>query len=382
MSNHPKILLVEDDDFSVTFVMGVLASEYEVLHVETGQAALDSIKNDLPDLVLLDVNMPGMTGYEVCRALRNDDDMGTLPVIFLSGLASDEERLAGYEAGGDDYLTKPASADELRSKIKLQLAIQAERNRLKEDLSNAFSTAMTAMSSTAEIGVALQFLRTSFACSTYAVLCREVLNTLGSYGLEASVQIRGQQGVMSIGANGPCSPLEASVLTNMSSNGRLFEFASRTSCSYDHVTIIVKSVARDNPESHGRMKDNLAMVAEGADARIVALDSGAALAKQHAALTQLTASTRKALQSIERRHREQGIKNNQIFQELQQRFDSSMLSIGITESQEEELAQLLLSAAGKARALFNEGLETSAHMGDILRQLENVGNLTSTKCTT
>jgi DNA-binding response OmpR family regulator len=376
MSNFPKILLVEDDDFSVSFVKSVLSSDYEVLHVETGQAALDFIKNDLPDLVLLDVNMPGMSGYEVCRALRDDDDIGTLPVIFLSGLASDEERLAGYEAGGDDYLAKPASADELRTKIKLQVAIQAERSRLKEDLSNAFTTAMTAMSSTAEIGVALQFLRTSFTCSTYAVLCREVLNTLSSYGLEASVQIRGQQGVMSVGANGPCSPLEESVLTNMSKNGRLFEFASRTSCSYDHVTIIVKSVARDDPEGHGRMKDNLAMVAEGADARVAALDSHATMARQHAALIKLTASTRKALQSIERRHREQGIKNNEIFQVLQQRFDSSMLSIGITESQEEELAQLILSAAAKARALFNEGLETSADMNDILKQLENVDNLT------
>jgi len=378
MSNRPKILLVEDDNCSVDFALRVLSSEYDVLHVETGQAALNFIQNDLPDLILLDVNMPGMSGYQVCQTLRNDDDVGLLPVIFLSSLNSDEERLAGYEAGGDDYLTKPVSANELRFKIKLQLAIQTERSRLKADLSNAFSTAMTAMSSTAEIGVALQFLRTSLTCSNYADLCREVLNTLGSYGLEASVQIRGQQGVISIGANGPCSPLEESVLTNMSGHGRLFELASRTSCSYDHITI---SVARDDLEGHGRMKDNLAMVAEGANARILALDTCAALTRQHAALSQLSANTRMALQSIAQHHREQGMKSKQIFQELQERLHTSMLSIGITDSQGEELAQLLLNAANKARALFNENLKTSAHMNDILKQLEGAGNLTSAECT-
>jgi CheY-like chemotaxis protein len=297
MSSRPKILLVEDDDCSAKFVLNVLpSSEYEVMHAETGMAALNLVQQDLPDLVLLDVNMPGMSGYEVCQALRDDEDLGLLPVIFLSSLNSDEERLAGYEAGGDDYLTKSVSINELQSKIKLQLAIQAERSRLKTDLANACSTAMTAMSGAAEIGVALQFLRTSLACSTYAELCHEIFNTLGAYGLEGSIQIRGQQGMLSLNVKGPCSPLEESVLTNIARHGRLFEFSSRISCSYDHVTI---SVARDELDDHGRMKDNLAIIAEGANARILALDKCITLTKQHAMLSQLTAHTQQALQRIE-----------------------------------------------------------------------------------
>lgn len=374
MSNQPKVLLVDDDHFAAAVVTEILSSDYEVRHFDNGQAALALMAEALPDLMLLDVDMPGMSGYEVCRRLRDDPAIGDLPVIFLSGMVSEEERLAGYEAGGDDYLTKPASAEELRSKIKLELANYAERRRLKKDLSSAFSTAMTAMSTAAEIGAVLQFLRTSFGCPDYAALAREVLNTLGSYGLEASVQVRGQQNTVSLGPNGPCSPLEESVLTTMSTHGRMFEFSSRTSCSYSHISIIVKSDARGDPERHGRMKDNLALLAEGADARVAALDSAAALAKQHTVLKQLTASTRKALQGIDQRYRSQGVKNSQIFDDLQRNFERSMLTIGITVSQEEELAEMLQKAADQARALFEAGLEIGSHMETILKQLESAGN--------
>ena len=372
--SKPTILLVEDDDFAAMVAAEMLAADYDVRHVDNGQAALDFMAEGAPDLVLLDVEMPGMSGYDVCRALRDHSAIGELPVIFLSGKVSEEDRLAGYEAGGDDYLTKPVSADELRSKIKLELATYAERRRLKSDLSGAFSTAMTAMSSAAEVGAVLQFLRTSFGCPDYASLCREVLNTLGSYGLEGSVQLRGQQNAISLGPNGPCSPLEESVLTTMSTHGRLFEFSSRTSCSYEHITIIVKSVARDDPERHGRMKDNLAWLAEGADARVVALDSAAAMVKQHAALSQLTASTRQALQGIEQRHRSQGVKSSRIFQDLQKNFERSILTLGITHSQEEELAEMLQNASGQAQALYDEGLEIGSHLDDLLKQLERASH--------
>jgi hypothetical protein len=270
-------------------------------------------------------------------------------------------------------LTKPVSAEELRSKVKLELTAHAERRRLKTDLSGAFSTAMTAMTSAAEVGAVLHFLRTSFGCPDYVSLCRKALSTLASYELEANVQVRGKQGSVSLGTNGPCSPLEESVLNTMATHGRLFEFGSRTSCNYEHITLIVKSDARDDPERHGRMKDNLALLAEGADARIAALDMAAVMTHQHATLSQLMTSTRQTLLSIEQRHRNQGIRSKQIFQELTQNFERSVLTLGITHSQEEELAEMIQYASHQAQALYNAGLEISAHMDDILKQFEQAG---------
>lgn len=372
MSNKPKILLVDDDEYAAIVVTEMMVEDYEVRHVDSGKAALDAIKDDIPDLVLLDVEMPGLSGYDVCRALREDSSLDGLPIIFLSGRVNDEDRLAGYEAGGNDYLTKPASADELRSKIKLELTACAERKRLKAELSSAFTTAMTAMTSAAEIGAVLQFLRTSLACPDYVSICREVMSTLSSFGLEGSVQIRGQQEPVSFNTSGPCSRLEESVLTTMSTHGRLFEFGNRTSCSYEHITIIVKNVARNDLERHGRMKDNLAWMAEGANSRVAALDSAVALTRQHAALRHLTASTRETLKGIEQRHRAHGIKNRQIFQDLQNNFERSILTLGITQSQEDELAEMIQLASSDAQSLYDEGFENGMHMKELVTLLERI----------
>lgn len=373
MNARPTIMLVEDDEFAAELAMEILAADYSVQHFSSGQSALDALEKSIPDLVLLDASMPGLSGYDVCRKLRDNQSVCDLPVIFLSGLVSDEERLAGYEAGGDDYLTKPVVAEELRLKISHAISHAAECKRLKSDYFSAFSTAMSAMSSAAEVGAVLQFLRTSFSCPDYVSLCREVLNTIASYGLEASVQIRGKDEIVSLTHEGPCSPLEESVLKNMSLQGRIFEFSSRTSYNYDHITIIIKNMPRDDPDRYGRMKDNLALLAEGADARVVTLDDQCALSRQQDVLVQLIENTRETLRDIEQHHQAQRKQSTRIFQDFREELERKFLNLGLKPSQEEELSELALAAASHALALYDEGLAEGKRMEKLLKQLDDSG---------
>lgn len=374
MNEQLSILLVEDDDFVAEVTIKTLVDQYRLQHVNNGQAALDAVAIQAPDLVLLDVSLPGMSGYEICRALRNDPAFDGLPIIFLSGLDSEAERLAGYQAGGDDYLIKPVSIGELRAKIKLALDQYSERQRLKADASSAFSTAMTAMTSVAEIGAVLQYLRVSFNCSNYEQLCHELLNILDSLGLISQVQIRGRQGTVSLSSTGPCTPLEESTLNTMSKQDRIFSFGSHTSCSYDHITIIVKNMPIKNEEQYGRIKDNLALLAEGVDARVIALDAEISLARQHHALRQLISSTRETLVEIERNRQAQQAKNSAILENFRQQLEHSFLTLGLTESQEEELVELAALASQRALALYDEGLAVEDRMEKLLKQLENASD--------
>ena len=374
MNARPTILLVEDDDFAAEITMEMLSADYIVQRYANGESALQALDKLTPDLVLLDVSMPGMSGYDVCRQLREKQEVKDLPVIFLSGLVSEEERLAGYEAGGDDYLTKPVIADELRFKVSSAINRFAESKRLKSDYTSAFSTAMTAMSSAAEVGVVLQFLRTSFSCPDYVSLCREVLNTIASYGLEASVQIRGKEEVVSLNREGSCSPLEESVLKNMSIQGRIFEFSSRTSYNYDHITIIIKNMPRDDADRYGRMKDNLALLAEGADARVVTLDDQRALAKQQDLLMKLIENTRDTLYDIEKHQDIQREQSKQILQDFRDELERKFLNLGLKSSQEDELSELALHAANRALELYDAGLAVGERMEKLLKQLDNPSN--------
>ena len=143
-SERPKILVVDDHPSSRITAVALLSIEgYEVLEAESGQLALDSIAKVNPDLILLDVMMPGMDGYEVCRRLKQDEQTRLTPIVFVTALHDRRARLRGIEAGGDDFLCKPFDQLELSARVKSLIY----QRRLNEDLDHAskvlFSIART-----------------------------------------------------------------------------------------------------------------------------------------------------------------------------------------------------------------------------------------------
>jgi len=116
------VLVVDDDPFFRAYVRGVLEGcGYRVVDVEDGVAALKSVRADRPAAVLLDVSMPRLSGYEVCRALREEHGPD-LPVMFVSGERTESfDRVAGLTIGADDYLVKPLAEDELLARLRCLL---------------------------------------------------------------------------------------------------------------------------------------------------------------------------------------------------------------------------------------------------------------------
>lgn len=143
-SERPRILVVDDHPSSRMTAVALLAMEgYEVLEADSGPAALDTVTDSNPDLILLDVMMPGMDGFEVCRRLKQDEQTRLIPVVFVTALDDRRARLKGIEAGGDDFLTKPFDQLELSARVKSLV----RQKRLNEDLDHAekvlFSIART-----------------------------------------------------------------------------------------------------------------------------------------------------------------------------------------------------------------------------------------------
>jgi len=134
MSDAPaKLLVVDDTPVNVKLLADLLTAKgYAVATAASGAEALEKIDRDRPDLVLLDVQMPGMSGYEVCRKLRENPATTMLPVVMVTALDPTQERVKGIEAGADDFLTKPINQPELLARVRSLLRIKTLYDQLTD----------------------------------------------------------------------------------------------------------------------------------------------------------------------------------------------------------------------------------------------------------
>ena len=128
-----KILVVDDNFIDRTLLAMVLKKAgFQVTEADSGPAALEQAATFLPDLVLLDILMPEMDGYQVCAHLKKDAKNREIPVIFLSGLSETTDKVKGFEIGGVDYLTKPCDREEVLARVRSHLKIRALTQQLLE----------------------------------------------------------------------------------------------------------------------------------------------------------------------------------------------------------------------------------------------------------
>jgi adenylate cyclase len=128
-----KILVVDDTAVNVKLLADLLrAKGYAVVTAASGKEALEKVEAERPDLVLLDVMMPGMTGYEVCQKLREAEATAMLPVVMVTALDPTQERVKGIEAGADDFLSKPINQPELLARVRSLLRVKRLHDQLTD----------------------------------------------------------------------------------------------------------------------------------------------------------------------------------------------------------------------------------------------------------
>ena len=120
---RPRLLLVDDEPTNLQVLRHVLQADYRLLFATDGARALQVAREQQPQLILLDIMMPGMDGYAVCRALKADPATAGIPVIFITALNDSQDETAGFDVGGVDYLTKPVSPPVVRARVRTHLSL-------------------------------------------------------------------------------------------------------------------------------------------------------------------------------------------------------------------------------------------------------------------
>ncbi len=128
-----KILVVDDERFNIEIILGLLPKQFEIETAANGIEALEKVKETSPDLILLDIMMPEINGFEVCRQLKSDEKTMCIPVVMVTSLTEKEDRIRGIEAGADDFLNRPLEEYELNARVKSLLRVKKYHDELVEE---------------------------------------------------------------------------------------------------------------------------------------------------------------------------------------------------------------------------------------------------------
>jgi len=361
MSNHPfGIMIVDDITENRMLLEAMLEDDYDLSFASSGQECLEKMPEAKPDLVLLDISMPDMDGYEVCRRIVCNPDAHDVPIIFVSALISAEERLAGFEAGGDEYVTKPIDDQELFEKIDKSMAARSQSLRLKSSADDAMNIAMEAMVSGSELGVLNQFMRDSVLSHSFEELGEALLTVSEHFGLNCCAQFRSECRVINIQCHD--ESLEARLLDKFYGGDKFVDFGARTIVNCEHAAVLVKNMPIEDDAKYGRLRDHLSVLIDAVDNKIVALNLFSDLDKQRDNMvSNLISNNDEQLEGLREKISHRDETTRRIMKEVIVSVEESLFSLGLDEDQEKRLIAMLDEGVQKVEALpgFHSEIEAS-----------------------
>jgi CheY-like chemotaxis protein len=316
--------------------------------------------------------MPGLNGYEVCENLKQQSDTQHIPVIFLSGCDSLDERLKGYNAGADDYLVKPYDTEILIAKVKkLQHAFK-EREMLSGEIDMARKTAMEAMASTSEMGLGIRFVERSHHVTNFDALAVQFFKVTMQLGLDCCLRIEGDAGFLYYNDHGEIKPLEKQLLDMLALQERFHDFGSRTQINYPRISLLIKNMPTDSPEHYGRLKDMLPFMLEVSNARIKNIVTDHALTKQSEKLSSSIDTVKDTLINLTASlHKNQDDVTN-VMSSMLKDLDSEIPRMGLEDDQEKYLIKRIDGAVEESKTIMKKGSNLKESFGNVIRLLEHL----------
>ncbi len=372
MSDIRKVLVTDDDEFMRVMIAESIGGHFTIVEASSGDECLEVAARERPDVILLDVEMAGIDGYETCRRLKADFELDSIPVIFVSSHDEIGARLRGYEAGGEDYILKPFDAEELHAKVSNLLAKLSQAAQLKEMANYASRTAMTAMSSASEVGSLLQALQVFNNCADFKALVDATLNGLTSYGLEGAVQIRTPNGTLTTTTRGEASPLEASVIGHMAGMDRIVQYRNRLSITYPAVSLLVSNMPTEDPDRCGRLRDHLAVLVESAEVRTNTLMTDARSRQRGERIAEAVQRITATLSEIDREQRQTRVATAQAIQDLTVSLERAWVTLALTEQQEQYIAGIVSDGVTRVQDAQLEEVSQQDKMSSVVRELQQM----------
>lgn len=363
-----SVLIVDDAPDNRMLLSALLESHYQTQEADSGNACLEYLQHTQPDLILLDVSMPGISGYDTCVAIRNNPATASIPVIFVSAKDSPEERLEGFEAGADDYITKPIDGNTLLSKVQHHIQRTLEKKAAQEQSREAMNVAMEAMTSSSELGQIIQFVKEVQSIGDASRLGAAVMTVSAQFGLNSCVMIASDNPVF-VGCG--ADSMEARVMAKFRESGqRVTHLGIRTIIQSGPVLMLIKNMPAGDESRYGRLKDHLAVLADIANDRARSILADAMVRedrkrflKEIIALAELNVEKT----SVEIHDYSESVALT--VSGMVQSLEAMLFSLGLEEDQEKELMRLATETTEQLDKMGSRTARLDNHLNNILEAL-------------
>ena len=375
MSLSFRVYAVDDDPMVLDIIRAILEPDCSIETFACAEDCQERLAQEKPDLILLDVNLPGMDGYTFCRQLKDDAALRDILVIFVSTNDTIEERIQGYDAGGADFIVKPFEPEELLRKVKIAQDITTNRKALAGQIEEAELLSSLIMASMDETGILLQFMSKLIGMESTEEIAEGLLELLQRYRLEGVVQTRINGDCETISAAGRNLPLEVSIIEHVRNQGRIFEFRQRSVHNFECITLMINNLPLSDPDYCGRLRDHLSVAAQGADSRLKALHAELSSKRAQTAILSALESIGTSISELHSSHQRNTEESSKLIVDLQKTLLDSFYRLGLTDNQERFLQDLVGGFMTRMADLLERGTESRE---TLQRLSDKLGELRST----
>lgn len=373
-----SIFAVEDDPASLRLLQAVFQETYALETFASAEACLARLDTGTPDLFLLDVGLPGVDGYELCRQLKDRPASAHLPVIFISGHVELESRLRGYEVGAHDFIVKPFDLREVRQKVEVLFKELASKANLENRLTESDTLTALILSNLDEYAVVLKYLRELNSCADPRELADMTHTMLRGFGLSGAVQLRLPGEELTIDAQGANTPIMVSIMNHVRTLERIFEFHRHGVYNFDRITLMVDNMPVADAERCGRLRDHLAIAIETADARLKGLLATATNTRANEHVGQAIAVLRATVAAFTERYAHAQHAGGAVMRELMEEMRAAFIHLGMTQLQEESILDIIQQKMDLLVGLYDAGAETNTTLVHLEHRLTEMQTLLKT----
>ncbi len=367
------LLHVDDDPLQQAWLRTLFGAEYQVLTFPDAETALRELENEtlVPNIAVLDLELPGMSGYQLCRQLREMPQLVGMAILVLSAHDSLPDRVEAYEAGADDYFIKPADVINLRLKLNRLSTLAKERQEIEQYVLQAQQTSFSALSALGETNITLAFFREIAFCRDYNALIQHGLQALHQFGVNAVVELRSRFFAQARASEHDVSPLERSILDHVRTLGNIFEFKQRAVFNFDDVTVLVHDMPASDSERYARLREDISQIAQGMATCAQNIDAMQTMLQQQQRLRHTRATLLAASESLQQQLSQQRRRGEATLQTMTHSLENLIHCFDLREVQEIAIKDILEQSRHDLLDLQEERLDVENVLSDLVSQLDD-----------